>query len=84
MVQIKASTYDEMAELIDELMLTLNRLSARDKGSEEKQMENFKFSPSKLDKVHIVAIFKHILKPKESTENQGRATSCIIQHFSIY
>ncbi len=60
MVQTKAPTDDEMAELIGELMLTLNRLSARDKEREEEQMEKFKNELSKLDKGHMVAIFKPI------------------------
>ncbi len=77
MVQTKAPTDGEMAELIDELMQTLNRLSARDKEREEEQMEKFKNALSKLDKGHMVAIFKHILKQKDSTENQGRALSSI-------
>ena len=79
MVQTKAPTDEEMVELIDELMRTPNRLSARDKEREEEQMEKFKNALSKLDKGHMVAIFKHILKPKDSTENQGRALSSIFQ-----
>ena len=63
MVQTKAPTDEEMVELIDELMRTPNRLSARDKEREEEQMEKFKNALSKLDKGHMVAIFKHILKP---------------------
>ncbi len=74
MVQIKVPTDDEMAELIDEVMQTSNRLYARDKEREEEQIERkFKMLFSKLDKGHMVAIFEHILKPKESTENQGLA-----------
>jgi hypothetical protein len=83
MVQTKAPTDEEMTELIDELMRTPNRLSARDKEREEEQMEKFKNALSKLDKGHMVAIFKHILKPKDSTENQGRALSSIFQSIDV-
>ncbi len=43
MVQTKAPTDDEMAELIDELMRPPNRLSARDKEREEEQIEKCSF-----------------------------------------
>ena len=78
-IQTKAPTDDEMTELMDELMRISTRPSARDKEREEEQMEKFKNALSKSDKGHMVAIFKHILKPKESTENQGRALSSIFQ-----
>jgi hypothetical protein len=39
MVQTKSPTDDEMAELIDELMLSPNRLSARDKEREEELIQ---------------------------------------------
>ncbi len=79
MVQNKAPTDEEMTELVDELMRTPNRLSARDKEREEEQMEKFKNALSKLDKAHMVAIFKHIFKPEGSAENQGRILSSIFQ-----
>ena len=78
-VQVKVPTDDEMTELLNDLMRTSTRHSARDKEREEEQMEKFKNALPKLDKGHMVAIFNHITKPQESTENQGRALSSIFQ-----
>ncbi len=42
-------------------------------------MEKYKIALGKLDKVHMVAIFLYLVKPKESVEKQGRALSSIFQ-----
>ena len=47
--------------------------SAQSKVREEELMEKYMHNVSKFDKGHMIAMTEHVLYPKASTENQGRA-----------
>ena len=47
--------------------------SAQSKVREEELMEKYMQNVSKFDKGHMIAMTEHVLYPKASTENQGRA-----------
>jgi hypothetical protein len=52
--------------------------SAQSKVREKELMEKYMQNVSKFDKGHMIAMTEHVLYPKASTENQGRAIDNII------